>query len=169
MKCAVALLMILALGCGPEDASSPLAGTGEIHAGKGLTGHTPLNDGDDLEVWLGPQGGHMVYVCFRARGFEPGDPQDPNHAGNLKATFTAMAGDEVLGVVNRKIGLSAVEDGLYAAPGTILVIESPDGDEFPDLPLTIRIRLVDAAGTVGETTVDVLAFYAGEDDVEPGG
>ncbi len=164
----VVVLAGLLCGCGSADtADTALSGEAQLFIGTGLDTHTPLSDGDTLDVWLGPQGGHMLYACYHVSGIEPGDASDPNDPGNPKTTVRAYVGDKLVGVVNRRIGLAPVSPGVYGAVGTILVFKS-SVPETTYLEKTVRleIRVTDASGMVAESAVQVETEFAGEDDVE---
>lgn len=164
----IALLAMAALGCGAELAI-PVEDLGELELrlGKGLYSHVQVHAGDDIEVYLGPQGGHMLYACFVVTGVEPGDPSDPNDPNNPKATFRLFVGDQVVGVVNRRFGLVETAPGRYASPGTIVVFTgSVPPEQYLDRSLELAVRVVDAAGRTVEASVELSTFYAGEDDVD---
>jgi len=59
-------------GCGGDalECANPEPGVVEVGVGDLDTGFTPVGDGDDVLVVLGPQGLHMVVVSARVQGFE---------------------------------------------------------------------------------------------------
>lgn len=157
--------------CGVDDSAAPPAeslGEVQLTIGKGLESFAPLAEGGAMEVYLGPQGGHMVYVGYRVRGLDPGDASDPNAPGNPVTTVRARVGDTVVAVVKRRVGFPEVAEGEYEVVGTILVFKGSVAPEtYLDTDVRLEVSVRDGAGRVAEATITVSTWFAGEDDVDP--
>jgi hypothetical protein len=81
-------LIFLASGCGENDAT--------VELGTGTVNFEPLEDGDELVVVAGPQGGYHFVVHARATGLAAGDPTMPGIPANPRTRFSAILdGEEV--------------------------------------------------------------------------
>jgi hypothetical protein len=87
-RLAGALLATLAIGCAEEpvtrdpgliqdqpdaasaDDAAPDPGC-KLRLGSGVREFQPVNDGDTLFLYKGPQGGYMIYLSVQALGFDP--------------------------------------------------------------------------------------------------
>jgi hypothetical protein len=57
----------------PPDAPPPVATCDdvEMRLGTGVRQFVPVNDGDTIYLYKGPQGGYMIYISVQARGLDP--------------------------------------------------------------------------------------------------
>ena len=53
------------------DAAPGLAPECKLRLGSGVREFQPVNDGDTLYLYKGPQGGYMIYLSVQALGFDP--------------------------------------------------------------------------------------------------
>ncbi len=124
MRTALICLMLLACDCGddttPADAGADTAttpdsgdrdadrdadvGSARIEVGTGLTDFVEVEDGDDVELVMGSQGGWHVDVALRLYGMEPMDMLIAIHG------FDTSSGDEVTIPIERVLTRRRVRD-----------------------------------------------------------
>jgi hypothetical protein len=72
----------------PVDAGSNRCGPDvDLELGTGAREFMPVDDGDTVHLYRGPQGGYMIYLSVRARGIDPSD-------ATVCYTETFTSGDE---------------------------------------------------------------------------
>lgn len=161
----------LLLACAAEDAPTEDGfipdGPPEVWPGQGLETYAALSDGDALSVYLGPQGGYMVYVSYRASGIRPGDPSDPSDPTNPRAMVRLLGDDgQLLGAVTRRIGLETLPGGLAEGIGTIVVFNPSLAPElYLNQAVSMELTITDNDGRVASATRSTTAVFSGEDDV----
>lgn len=105
-----------------------------------LASFRPLEDGNDVYLVPGPQGGQHIWIGLRARGVNPMQPRV-----ELKA-YRASDNQLIGGLRVRLRMIDAGEPGLWGLPGQTLIL---DDDQYCSvLPGDIRITLdfTDGAG-----------------------
>ena len=154
---AALLVLGLAVGCAGEPASEPVEpgvrlGTGEIE-------FEPLEDGDDLVVIFGPQGGYHVLGSFQGAGFEAGDPHDLSDPSNPIVRFELWDGARQLApFASFQQGLDE-EDGVMEMLGRFVLLAIDDDDEIVGGQARFTVVVEDASGTLWEDdkTVNLVA------------
>ena len=165
-------VLLLLTGCptaggpGSGDPNDP-DGTGEpaVDIGTGEIEFVPLEDGDDLALVEGPQGGYHLFGALRCKGIVAGDPDSLAETTNPTMAFGIDHGLDSL------IASAPFTQGLDEAPES----EDPwthwmlDREARLNIPLgddvlldgetvEFSITITDTDGTVVEDTVSVVLF-----------
>ena len=119
------------------NGASLTVGTGSSST---LATFRPLNDGDDVYLVPGPQGGQHVWIGLRARGVNPTQPR-------VEMRAYRASDDQVIGSLRVRLRMIETgEAGVWGLPGQTLIL---DDDQYCSvLPGDLRITLDfnDAAG-----------------------
>lgn len=98
MKRLAPIVILLIAACEPAEdvepfsCESPDPGLLEVGVGDLATGFVPINDGDPVQVLLGPQGLHMIVVSARIQGYEA-----PPYGERARVTAATRLDGEVIG------------------------------------------------------------------------
>lgn len=117
--------------------------------GAGLTAYEPIEDGAELALVMGPQGGYHVDVTFRACGIVPMDAR-------LRVDgFDAETGREVAFEIDRILTERRVrieDDGCWTRVGDLLVFDVLMPSEIVGREVRVEARVVAEDGTTASTT-----------------
>jgi hypothetical protein len=129
-----------------DTPSSP--GT-SLAIGTGITAYEPIDDGAELTLVMGPQGGYHVDITFRACGIVPMDAR-------LRVDgFDAETGREVAFEIDRILTERRVrveEDGCWTRVGDLLVFDVLMPSEIVGREVRVEARVVAEDGTTASTT-----------------
>lgn len=130
-----------------EDAP-PTAGT-SLAIGTGITAYEAIDDGAELTLVMGPQGGYHVDVAFRACGVAAMDAR-------LRVDgFDASTGAEVALEIDRILTDRRVrveEDGCWVRVGDLLVFDILQPSEILGREVRIEARVTSVDGVVATAT-----------------
>jgi len=158
---ALSVAFVLA-GCGPD------LGPAWVEIGEGRADHSGLDDGDEVTIVEGPQGGYMVALSMGAGGVLAGDPADPTDPDNPRVTFQAFLQDlavhpHALGSITVIRGLDEGADGDLRLVGTWLIFDPAlETSVYFDQPIVVDVKIVDALGNEATDSADVDALWTGE-------
>lgn len=117
--------------------------------GTGITAYEPIEDGAELTLVMGPQGGYHVDVTFRACGIVPMDAR-------LRVDgFDAETGREVAFEIDRILTERRVrlgDDGCWTRVGDLLVFDVLTPVEIVGREVRVEARVVAEDGTTASTT-----------------
>ncbi|MFW6050062.1 MAG: hypothetical protein ACODAU_02740 [Myxococcota bacterium] len=136
----LAAAVLLVAGCkGGEPQVGGDAGAAWLEVGGGEWQFEPLEDGQEVELVRGGQGGYHVWVSLRAGGVDP-----DNVRMSITTEILSLAGSESGSTLDRDLG-SAPEPGTYHYIGWPAVLPEPgcaDGEE-----VEVRVTITDRHGT----------------------
>lgn len=150
------LVVLLFAGCA-EEPSPPLEPAVEV--GSGELAFASLVDGGEILVVHGPQGGYHLVGSVRARGFDPGDPEDLAAPNNPVVAFRTWWNGEDLTLTGAyRQGLDPRVDGADTASdaagwthemvGRLCILDIPDDDVLAGQSVTFEVEVTDAGGSV---------------------
>ncbi len=154
------LLLSLILACGNEDGSStPLVaqlGTGEWE-------WEALENGDDVPVILGPQGGHHLLGSVRVSGLEAGDSDNISDEKNPTTSFYVWVNDVNLTPGARYTqGLDPVAETIdpytHEMVGRFAILDIEDDDELDGVELTFEVVVEDVEGNLVSDLLELIAY-----------
>lgn len=158
-------------GCSGDSGGADAA-TAHAEIGTGMFEFERLVEGQPLELYAGPQGGHHFLVHARMRGLTPGDPRQPGLPGNPTTFFRVLDenGERVDIPEVRQLGYTPDPraGGWYALPsGRILLIDNLLVRDLYGQTVTIEMEIRDAEGRSAGDSVRVMAL-AYPPDAGPG-
>ncbi|MCB9625376.1 MAG: hypothetical protein H6723_18830 [Sandaracinus sp.] len=121
-----------------------MLGTDPLAIGTGITDYEPIDDGAELSIVMGAQGGYHVDLTFRACGIAAMDARlrvfgfDP-----VTEEEVAFEVDRIL--TDRRVRLE--EDGCWVRVGDLLVFDVTGPDEIVGRDVRIDARLIGVDGT----------------------
>jgi hypothetical protein len=151
----IGLALSLLAGCPAPGPASVKVGTGELS-------FSPLTDGDDVEVVLGPQGGYHIYGSMQVTGIDPGNPDSLGDPSNPTVAFAVFDGEDRLdrGAVYTQ-GLDESEErGVYEMIGRLLILDITDDDEVVGHTFDVEVYVQDVDGVEVTDAVSVTAIKA---------
>ncbi len=122
----------------PPEPSCEL-GTGELEL-------QPLDEGADLTVIIGPQGGWHVLGSLRCEGIVPGDAEDPRDPDNPRLRWVLENEDREVIAGYEDLPRPMNRDGEAALIGEFIIVWTRTYAEAIDRDATMRVDLRDAAG-----------------------
>jgi hypothetical protein len=157
-RAALASVTLTLLGCPAPTPSTDasfdsgdggvcLANGATVTLGTGATGalatFRPLEDGDDVVLVPGPQGGQHIWIGLRARGIDPTQPR-------VELRVYRERDNTLIGGLRVRLRMiNAGEAGLWGLPGQTLIV---DDDQYCTvLPGDVRVTL-DFSDGVGHCT-----------------
>lgn len=158
MSARLTLALFLCLGaCDPAAESDVPGGPPWLQLGAGDRGFSPLDDGDVVDIVLGPQGGYMVALAIRSGGLVAGDPSDAADPDNPRVTFRMSTPDGIdLGLTTLQQGLEPVEADVYERSGAWVVFNaSVHTDMYFGQEVLLEVVLVDVRGERASDSVRV--------------
>jgi len=146
---AVLLLTVslLAAACDPsastcgDDNPEP-----EIELGTGELEFVPIDDGDSIQLVLGPQGGFHLLGSLRVRGMPTGDPDNLEDPENPTGQFEVLFGETDL-IISSPFtqGLDPIEDceGGWAAEkvGRFAILDVEDDETLDGQSIHFAVQL----------------------------
>lgn len=145
----VATAALVGVACSSSPGSSADAGPPFIELGTGTREFEPLDDGDDIFIVQGPQGGYHFFGSLRARNVEPGDSEDLSDPKNPRTTFEAFAGDaRVDSMFSSYVQGLELEDGYAQMIGRTVILDILDDDDLDGVTVRFTVSLEDTDGVV---------------------
>jgi hypothetical protein len=165
--------LLLLAGCtsdaepdGAGDTDVPSLPT-EVRLGTGTDAFVPVEDGDEITIVFGPQGGYHLDGSLRASGIVAGDPDDLADPDNPVTTFRVWdaTGDPISGLegaeeILYQEGLEpSAEPGVFEMVGRRIFLDIPSDDAVvgTDLDVEVEIRDVEDVVVVDRHTVLAVA------------
>lgn len=142
----------------PFDAGAPMEPTVEI--GTGELEFEPIEDGQELELILGPQGGYHFLASMQVTGVEPGTRTDLNDPRNPTTEFRAWVGDTRvdLRASSYTQGLDLQPDGEgYEMIGRLLILDITSNSELAGMATRVEVLVTDADGIMLQDDRTVVA------------
>ena len=138
---------------------------GAVTIGTGTSDFIPLSANQPVPVEPGFQGNHHVNVNVRVSGLEPGDSDTPVER-LPKTRITIFDGAERIDNIQCPYQLPYIESqGALGLPaGRLVVLRDEVIADIDGKTLTINVQVIDNAGTVASSSLEVLA-----DLIETGG
>ncbi len=119
-----------------------------IELGTGSAVFKSLDDGDDLEIELGPQGGMHVWGSVRLTGVHPGDPDDPLSLDNPLLQFSVTEADGTTrAFADARGALRVRDDGTVERIGEVVQFNTGRIDDVAWHEVTWAVTFADACGT----------------------
>ena len=138
-----------------DSASGSLTLDPAIEIGTGELDFEPLDDGDELMLIRGPQGGYHFLGSLRAKGIEPGDAADLANPGNPTVSFQAsIDGVDLAPNAQYTQGLDPVEayPWTHEMVGRLVILDigqNPnDDDDLAGAEVVFSVTLEDVHGIV---------------------
>lgn len=132
--------------------------TAEI--GTGQNAYEPLLDGQELPFYLGPQGGHHVFVSVRATGLYGG--KDVLDVESPWLTLDLVSGGTTVASLPAQPRQLQDEGDHLELVGQALVFDVPDAPAYDGAAADLSWSLEDRCGRRFEGTVGVQLVYATE-------
>ncbi len=152
-------LIWLALACGGStdgtgtDADDTAADPGPLEpaleVGTGDRVFEPLEDGDDIFIVQGPQGGFHFDGSIRVQGIETGDPGDLFSELNPTTVWRAFEGNDQIDVgIEATQGLDPVdgEPGVYETVGRKVILDITRDLQLAGDNVTLQVKITDVDG-----------------------
>lgn len=124
------------------------ASTGRVEIGTGLTEFIDIDDGDDVELVMGPQGGWHVDVALRLYDLDPADMQ------LLIEGFYVEDDESATIQIERLLTLRRVRDegDHFLRVGDQLVFTVADGSLVEGRDIRIEVQAIQADGGIGRAS-----------------
>lgn len=124
------------------------ASTGRVEIGTGLTEFIDIDDGDDVELVMGPQGGWHVDVALRLYDLDPQDMQ------LLIEGFYVEDDESATIEIERLLTLRRVRDegDHFLRVGDQLVFTVADGSLVEGRDIRIEVQAIQASGGTGRAS-----------------
>tara|TARA_R110002096_G_scaffold16898_1_gene57651 strand:- start:101314 stop:101922 length:609 start_codon:yes stop_codon:yes gene_type:complete len=146
--------------CWPIDTA--VAGAGSIQLGSSLGGFSAFEDGEEIVLEPGGQGGHHIRIVTRIQGLEPGDPTNILSKKNPRTRLRLLDGD------GEPITNSSCPVRIpYADEGEGLELSRPYSLVFPldkkvlrsydGQPVIVRAEIIDSEGSFATTEHRIIA------------
>ena len=131
-----------------------------IGGGSELAGYVPLDVGDDMVGWVGPQGLFMVTPSVRTNGLYPGvNGRAQNHPDDPEVTFETFKGPELIGGSAReRLGLTPTAYGDERLAVFVPFWEEISEDVYVNQAVTLIVTVNDACGRQGSTQLDIIVL-----------
>ena len=134
-----------------------------IELGTGELEFEALDDGDELSLIRGPQGGYHFLGSVRTKGIEAGDPDDLTHPDNPTVTFQANILDmDLVPNAQYEQGLdeNQVDPWTHEMIGRLAILDighNVDADnQMAGLDVRFSVTVVDASGDEYTDLVDAI-------------
>ena len=153
------LLLMWLFACSPEDESPPL----QAVLGTGDWQWESLQEGDDIAVIMGPQGGYHLLGSLRVSGIEPGDPKDLSHPDNPTTRFSVWFEERNL-TENAVFvqGLDPVSEDMppyaFEMLGRFAILDILDDDELDGVELRFEVEVQDVHGNLASDSYLLKAY-----------
>lgn len=116
--------------------------------GTGPTTYVSLEDGDDLDIEQGAQGGFHIFGSIRVTGVLPGDPDDPQGPDSADIDFTVTTDDGTeVGRARLRGPLKVRSDGQVELVGEVVPLDIDQIDDVAWQEATFAVTVDDACGT----------------------
>jgi len=163
----IALLFGCDGGSGPDVVLDP-----DLQLGTGVDAFVPVEDGDEMLVVFGPQGGYHLDGSLRVQGIDPGDEDDLSAPDNPLTVFqvttedgTIVSGLQGADTVEFRQGIAAADTpGVYEMIGRKILLDIEDDAELEGQTLTVTVTVEDADGITLEDRHSVLAVASPYND-----
>ena len=159
MKSGLALVLVTAwLGCGNDVEVQPDAGPPSLALGTGLTRFEALDDGDEVFVILGPQGGYHLLGSLHASNINPGNPKDLSDPSNPTIVFEVFSGaDRVDAMASTYTqGLKPATDGVEMV-GRQVILDIANDSQLEGQTLRFVVTVMDTDGVTVRSEKEVIA------------
>jgi len=148
--------------CWPIDTA--VAGAGSIQIGSGYGEFAAFEDGQEVDVEAGGQGGFHIRIATRIEGLEPGDADNILSARNPRTRFNYIDknGDPITTAgCPMRIPYGDKGDGLeLLRPFSLVFPIEPDiQDRYDNEPVTIHAEIIDAEGNFAFTEHTMIARF----------
>ncbi len=151
-RCTALAWAVAACACNPGEAPSnqPDAGPPTVTLGSGDVAFEALDDGDDIFIVQGAQGGFHFFGSVAVTGIDPGNPNDLGDASNPTTEFRAFRGaDRVDAEASRYVqGLRPV-DGMpgVGMVGRLVILDILADDDLDGATVRFEVEVTGADGT----------------------
>jgi len=154
-------LAVLGVGCAEpstEDLCAALVDEEPLCVlGTGSVLFEDLEDGDDLPVHQGPQGGFHVTGSLRGEGLHPGTWEDFTDPNNPRVTFSLTTDEGQLGgYSDLPRPLKERSDGWLELVGEFVTLDIASVGEATYLNAVLSVEVTDACGTTVSDDREVL-------------
>jgi hypothetical protein len=149
---------VIAGACGEDGGDAACRATAEI--GTGTLEFEALLPEADLEVVVGPQGGHHFILHARMTGLDPGQPALPGDASNPRTAFTTFRGEERVSLDQPpyRLGYEESAGGELALPGgRIVPFDEAFVAELDGARLDVTVEITDVDGDCATDRRTVIA------------
>lgn len=149
---------LLLAACGSDAEDDPVLPP-SLELGTGEVEFESIDDGDDVWVIQGPQGGFHILGSIRVTGVERGDPDDLEDPDNPTTEFQVYRGTERLDVLGARYtqGLDRFEPGVYGMIGRFVILDIIEDDEVAGDTLHVTVDVTDVNGVQLSDELDVVA------------
>lgn len=124
---------------GAGGATSPDAAMGWIELGTGFDAFEPLEDGQEVPIIAGIQGGFHIWGAIKGGDLD---------GSQVTMVFELEQGGEVVGGANYVDALTTNDAGEFEYPAVAVVFDETNPKLYDGKPTIMRIRLTDAQGQV---------------------
>lgn len=156
-------LLLILLGCASGTGDTGIEWEQAVEIGTGEWEWATLEEGSEIPVIMGPQGGYHLLGSVRVAGLVAGDPDDLSEPDNPTTTFSVFHGEENLtpGAVYVQ-GLDPIgnpETGFqHEMVGRFAILGIGDDDELDGVALRFQVRVEDVSGAVLEDERTLWAY-----------
>jgi len=138
----------------------------EARLGTGTEEFVPVEDGDEITIVFGPQGGYHLDGSMRASGIVAGDPDDLTDPDNPITAFRVWdeTGDPISGLeganeILYQEGLEPTDEpGVYEMVGRRIFLDIPSDDAIVGTMIDIEVEVHDVNDVVVSDRHTVLAI-----------
>lgn len=109
-----------------------------------------LNDGDSMQLVLGPQGAQMLLFLARGSGFDPGDPEDVGSTDNplIEMWLHDVDADEEIARYRGYVAFTEGDGGSLVTAGGLFAITEHSPAQLADHRIDVEAALRDRDGAL---------------------
>ncbi len=149
IRALAAILLLSAQGCSASPKQVADAEPPSLELGTGTGAFEVLEDGDDIFIVQGPQGGYHFFGALRARNVNPGDSEDLSDSSNPTTTFEAFVGDaRIDGMFSTYRQGLEVSNGYAEMIGRQVILDILDDEDLDGATVRFGVRFEDVDGVM---------------------
>ncbi len=141
------VLLAVLFACSANAADPADAGPPGLEIGTGERSFEALQDGQNIFIVLGPQGGYHFFGSLQARNMNAGDSEDLSDPSNPSTLFEAFVGDTRVDAMasSYRQGLK-VRDGVAEMIGRTVILDIEDDSELAGATVRFVVTVEDVDG-----------------------
>ena len=150
--------LVAAPGCSGGSKPQADAGPPSLQIGTGSSMFEPLQDGDNIFIVQGPQGGYHFFGSLRARNINPGNAEDLSDPANPTTTFEAYVnGARVDAMASTYRQGLEIRGGVAEMIGRTVILDILDDSELDGAMVRFVVSIEDADGVMLSDERDLVA------------
>jgi len=157
-------------GCSPSPTVPVL--DPDLQLGTGVSSFIAVEDGDEVVIVFGPQGGYHLDGSLRVQGIDPGDEDDLSDPRNPLTVFqvrredgTIVSGLQGADTIEYRQGIDATDTpGVYEMVGRRILLDIESDSELVGETLSVSVSVEDADGVMLADEHDLIAVASPYND-----